>query len=101
MPPQRRWPDERAGEGPVDVDRAHGAFKQLGVTYAAERLGELLSELVKKEVPAHRFLDQLLQAQIQQREEERVCTSLRPVGLPVRRWATSSSASSRASRRAG
>lgn len=66
----------------VDVDRTRGALEQLGLSYAAERLGELLSESVKKEVPAHRFLDELLQAEIQQREERRIRTSLRLSGLP-------------------
>lgn len=66
----------------VDVDRTRGALEQLGLGYAAERLGELLSESVKKELPAHRFLDELLQAEIQQREERRIRTSLRLSGLP-------------------
>jgi len=71
-----------ARAGRVDVDKTKEALEQLGLLHAAERLGELLSQAVKKELPAHRFLDQLLEAEVRQREERRIRTSLRLSGLP-------------------
>lgn len=71
-----------AKAGRVDVDKTKEALEQLGLLYAAERLGELLSQAVKKDLPAHRFLDQLLEAEVRQREERRIKTSLRLSGLP-------------------
>ncbi len=70
-------PQTAARKGRLDVDRTQEALVQLGFTHAAERLGELLSEAVKSNVPPHRFLDRLLEAEIRQREERRVKTSLR------------------------
>ena len=70
-------------KGRVDVDRTRESLEHLGLEHAAERLGELLSEAVKSEVPAHQFLDRLLEAEIQQREERRIATSLRLSGLPT------------------
>lgn len=70
-------------KGRVDVDRTRDSLEQLGLAHAAERLGELLTEAVKKEVPAHRFLDRLLEAELRQREERRIKTSLRLSGLPT------------------
>lgn len=70
-------------KGRVDVDRTQESLERLGLEHAAEHLGELLSEAVKSDVPAHRFLDRLLEAEIQQREERRIKTSLRLSGLPT------------------
>lgn len=70
-------------KGQVDVDRTREALEQLGLSYAAERLGELLTQAVKSSVPAHRFLDQLLEEETRQREERRIKTSLRLSGLPT------------------
>lgn len=72
-----------ATKGRVDVDKTRTSLESLGLTHAAERLGELLSEAVKKELPAHRFLDQLLDDELRQREERRIKTSLRLSGLPT------------------
>ncbi|HZD71685.1 MAG TPA: IS21-like element helper ATPase IstB [Actinomycetes bacterium] len=69
-------------KGRVDVDKTQEALEQLGLAHAAELLGELLTQAVKANVPAHRFLDQLLEAEIRQREERRIRTSLRLSGLP-------------------
>jgi len=76
-------PQAAARKGRVDLDRTQEALVQLGFTHAAERLGELLSEAVKTNLPAHRFLDGLLEAEIRQREERRIKTSLRLSGLPT------------------
>jgi DNA replication protein DnaC len=69
-------------KGRVDIDRTRNALEQLGLGYAAERLGDLLSEAVKGEMPAHRFLDELLEEEVSRREERRIRTSLRLSGLP-------------------
>jgi DNA replication protein DnaC len=70
-------------KGQVDLDRTREALEQLGLSYAAERLGELVTQAVKSSVPAHRFLDQLLEEETRQREERRIKTSLRLSGLPM------------------
>lgn len=70
-------------KGQVDVDQTREALEQLGLSYAAERLAELLTQAVKSSVPAHRFLDQLLEQETRQREERRIKTSLRLSGLPT------------------
>lgn len=72
-----------AKKGRVDVDRTRETLEQLGLAHAAERLGEFLTEAVKKSVPTHRFLDQLLEAETREREERRIKTSLRLSGLPT------------------
>ena len=66
----------------LDVDRTQGHLEQLGLTYASQRLPELLSEAVKGDVPPHRFLDELLNEEVCRREERRIKTSLRLSGLP-------------------
>jgi DNA replication protein DnaC len=66
----------------LDVDRTLGQLEQLGLSYAAERLPDLLSEAVKGDMPPHRFLDQLLDEEVRRREERRIRTSLRLSGLP-------------------
>lgn len=70
-------------KGRVDVDRTRELLEQLGLSYAAERLGELLTQAVKTNVPAHRFLDRLLEEEARRREERRIKTSLRLSGLPT------------------
>jgi len=75
-------PKTQKSKGRVDVDRTRESLEHLGLDHAAEHLGELLSKAVKDEMPAHRFLDRLLEAEIQQREERRIATSLRLSGLP-------------------
>jgi len=70
-------------KGRVDVDRTREALEQLGLTHAAEGLGDLLTRAVKEEVAAHRFLDELLGVETRQREERRIKTSLRLSGLPT------------------
>jgi len=76
-------PAAAAKKGRLDVDRTRTALDQLGLGYAAERLPELLSEAVKGDLPAHRFLDQLLEDELARREERRIKASLRLSGLPV------------------
>ena len=71
-----------AVKGRVDADATKQALEQLGLVHAAEHLTRLLSEAVKEEMPAHRFLDVLLSTEQSQREERRIKTSLRLSGLP-------------------
>jgi DNA replication protein DnaC len=66
----------------LDVDRTRSHLEQLGLSYASERLGGLLSEAVKGDMPPHRFLDELLDEEVGRREERRIKTSLRLSGLP-------------------
>jgi len=70
-------------KGKVDLDTTRAALDQVGLAHAAERLTELLEEAVKQDLPAHRFLDQLLAAETSEREMRRIKTSLRLSGLPV------------------
>jgi hypothetical protein len=43
----------------------------------------MLTEAVRQEIPAHNFLDRLLQAELSGREGRRVKTSLKLSNLPV------------------
>jgi DNA replication protein DnaC len=69
-------------KGRVDLDTTRQALEQVGLAHAAERLGELLEEAVKKDLPVHRFLDQVLSVESSERELRRIKTSLRLSGLP-------------------
>jgi DNA replication protein DnaC len=72
-----------AAKGRVDLDATRQALEQLGLLHAADQLAEMLSEAVKQNVAVHRFLDQLLGAELTQREERRIKTSLRLSALPT------------------
>ena len=71
-----------AVKGRVDLDATRESLEQLGFQHAAERLSELVNEAVKKNLAAHKFLDVLLKAEMTEREERRIKTSLRLSGLP-------------------
>lgn len=66
----------------LDVDATREKLTQLGLSYAAESLGEELSEAVKHNRPAHQVVDRLMSREVSQREERRIKTSLRLSGLP-------------------
>jgi DNA replication protein DnaC len=70
-------------KGRVDLDKTRKALLDLGLDFAAEGLAVLINVAVKENLPAHRFLDQLLEGEWSQREERRVKTSLRLSGLPT------------------
>jgi len=55
----------------------------LGCMHVAEQLEHMLTEAVRQEIPAHNFLDRLLQAELSGREGRRVKTSLKLSNLPV------------------
>jgi len=67
----------------LDIDTTREQLMALGVTYAAEQLEEMMSEAVRQEIPAHTFLDRLLQVELSGREARRVKTSLKLSNLPV------------------
>jgi DNA replication protein DnaC len=69
-------------QGRVDLDATRTALEQLGLTHVAESLPQMLNEAVKDNLAAHRFLDKLLAAEVSQREERRIKTSLKLSGLP-------------------
>jgi DNA replication protein DnaC len=67
----------------VDLDRTRDSLAQLGLDHAAEQLGDVVSESVKGNLAPHVFLERLLAAELQHREERRIKTSLRLSGLPT------------------
>ena len=67
----------------LDIDRTRERLTQLGCLHAAEQLDALLTEAVRKPVPAHEFLELLLGAEISGRESRRVKTALRLSNLPT------------------
>jgi DNA replication protein DnaC len=69
-------------QGRVDVDGTRNALSQLGLSYIVEALPQMLSEAVKENLAAHRFLDKLLGVELSRREERRIKTSLKLSGLP-------------------
>lgn len=69
--------------GKVDLDATRERLIRLGLAHAAEHVGEQLAVATKEELAPHRFLDGLLEAELQQREERRMKTALRLSGLPT------------------
>ena len=67
----------------LDIDTTRDRLMALGCTHAAEQLDQMLTEAVRQEIPAHNFLDRLLQAELFGREGRRVKTSLKLSNLPV------------------
>lgn len=67
----------------VDLDTTVERLVRLSLLHAAERLPERLAEATKDELPAHGFLDRLLDDELSAREERRMKTSLRLSGLPT------------------
>lgn len=69
-------------QGKVEIDETRAALEQLGLLHAALALPDLISEAVKDDLPVHRFLDRVLAAEVVNRDERRIKTSLRLSGLP-------------------
>lgn len=67
----------------VEIDKTRDALTELGLEHSAEVLGERLATAVKDDLPPHRFLDELLAAEIAHRDDRRIRTSLRLSGLPT------------------
>ncbi len=69
--------------GKVDLDGTCERLVRLGLVHAADRVGEQLARATKEELAPHRFLDELLEIELAQREERRMKTALRLSGLPT------------------
>ena len=67
----------------LQIDRSRERLETLGLIHAAAALEHLLSEAVKHTTSAHGFLDQLLRAELDERDQRRVRTSLRLSNLPT------------------
>ena len=73
----------KSAEPKVDLDITRDRLLRLGLQHAADVLGEQITAAIKASVSPHRFLDQLLEAELGCREERRIRTSLRLSGLPT------------------
>ncbi len=67
----------------VDLDATVERLVRLGLVHGAEHLADCLTDSAKAQLPAHAFLDRLLDIELTEREERRVKTSLRLSGLPT------------------
>ena len=67
----------------LDLDVTRERLEKLHLQHAAEQLEEKLRVAVKETLPPHRFLDQLLEIELELREERRIKTALRLSGLPT------------------
>jgi DNA replication protein DnaC len=67
----------------VDLDATVERLQRVGLVHAAERLGERLEQASKDNLVPHRFLDRLLEDELNEREQRRISTSLRLSGLPT------------------
>lgn len=67
----------------VDLDATTDRLLRLGLGLAAEELAERIAQATKESQSVHGFLDQLLDAELNAREDRRVKTSLRLSGLPT------------------
>jgi DNA replication protein DnaC len=67
----------------LDIDRSREHLESLGLGHAADALERTLSSAVRESVTAHAFLDQLLRAELDEREQRRLKTSLRLSSLPT------------------
>lgn len=74
---------KRAVKPTVDLDVTRERLEKVGLLRSAEQLDGLISVAVKDSTPPHRFLDDLLEAELSFREERRIRTSLRLSGLPT------------------
>ena len=67
----------------VDLDRTRERLLRVGLNYAADGLERRLTTANKEDLAPHRFLDVILDEELDAREERRVRTSLRLSGLPT------------------
>jgi len=70
------------GHVPLEIDATRGRLAQLGLLFAADCLGEELSEAVKQNHAPHHVLDRLLARELASRDERRIKTSLKLSNLP-------------------
>jgi len=74
---------KKANQPKVDIDKTRNKLERVGLLHAREQLDELIAAAVKADGGPHRFLDELLEAEITWREERRLRTSLKLSGLPT------------------
>lgn len=74
--------NRKAATPTVDLDATRQRLERLGLIHAGEQLDTLISEAVKASTGPHLVIDQLLDAELAQREERRIQTSFRLSGLP-------------------
>ena len=67
----------------VDLDATRERLLRLGLSHSAEQLEARGTNAVKESLSPHRFLDGVLEVELEQREERRIRTSLRLSGLPT------------------
>ena len=67
----------------LDIDTTREKLAVLGLGHAVEALEGLLAEAVRAEMPAHVFLDRLLDAERSGREERRIKTMLKTAKIPT------------------
>ena len=72
-----------ARKGKVDLDATRTQLENAGLAHAANQLSELVESAARDSVSAHGFLDRVLSAELGEREERRIKTSLRLSGLPT------------------
>ncbi len=67
----------------LDIDATREKLAALGLGHAVDALEGLLTDAVRAEMPAHVFLDRLLDAERSGREERRITTMLKTSKLPT------------------
>jgi DNA replication protein DnaC len=67
----------------LDIDGTRERLAALGLGHAVDALEGLLAEAVRAEMPAHVFLDRLLEAERSGREERRIRTMLKTSKIPT------------------
>ena len=72
-----------AASGTVDLDVAAERCQSLKLVHAAECLAELVEEASRDDLNPVKFLDRVLECEIERKNERRIATSLRVSGLPV------------------
>jgi len=66
----------------VDLDTVAAQCESLELTYVAECLPELVEEAAREDLSPVRFLERVLEREIESKTERRVATSLKLSGLP-------------------
>lgn len=66
----------------VDLDTTREKLRRLALDFAAGDLQALVTEAVGTSLPPHRFLDRVLEYELNRREERRFTRALRLSGLP-------------------
>jgi len=67
----------------VDLETVTTQLRQLGMEHAAAAVGPLITDAMKEETGLCPFLERVLAAEIERREERRIATALRLSGIPT------------------